>query len=111
MLDFKVSVAAAIGSTKVSIHRNLGGLLQPGMVFSALGRLHMITALASADTGGPATLVATIRPKLRVAWPVGTVLEFGTPVGLMRLASDDTGALELEMARRGTLALDLVEAL
>ncbi|WP_070998809.1 hypothetical protein [Methylobacterium sp. C1] len=115
-LDFKVAAAAATNATELTIQRNRGGVLEHGMMLSIGGRLHTIVDLPNgelADPGsqGPAgTVTIVIRPWLRVDVDAGTPVEFGTPNGLMRLASDDTGAMEQQLSRFSTVAIDLVEA-
>lgn len=115
-LDFRLSGAAAMNATTIAIRRNRGGVLEPGMIFSIGNRLHMIVdlpngELAAPGVQGPAgTINVTIRPWLRADYDDGTAIEFGTPQGIMRLASDDTGAMELQLSRYGTVAVDLVEA-
>lgn len=116
-LDFRVSGAAALNATALTIQRVRGGLLLPGMKFSIADRMHVITALTTLDPADPATGLAVpgtigiqFRPWLRAAAPAGGLIEFGTPRCVMRLASDDTGALELQLSRYGSVTLDLVEA-
>jgi hypothetical protein len=115
-LDFRLSGAAGISTTSIVIQRNKGGVLEPGMTFSLGARLYTIVALpngelAAAGQQGPAGVIAaTIRPLLRAPYPDGTVIEFGAPIGIMRLASDDTGAMELQLSRYGTVTVELVEA-
>ncbi len=55
-------------------------------------------------------MTATIRPWLRTDYADGAAIEFGRPLGVMRLASDDTGSLELQLSRYGTVTLEFVEA-
>ena len=115
-LDLRLCGVSGINATSITIQRNRGGVLEPGMVFSISGRLHVIVdlpngELASPGVQGPAgTIAATIRPWLRSDYADGTPLEFGRPIGLMRLATDDTGAMEQQLSRLSTVALDLVEA-
>lgn len=115
-LDFRLSGAAQMNATSITIQRNRGGVLELGMIFSIGNRLHMIVdlpsgELASPGVQGPAGAVSvTIRPWLRADYADGTVIEFGRPIGTMRLATDDTGAMEQQLSRFSTVALDLVEA-
>ncbi|MBW4980733.1 hypothetical protein KZZ05_20880, partial [Marinobacter adhaerens] len=98
-LDFKVAAAAAMNAVELTIQRNRGGVLEHGMMLSIGGKLHTIVDLPNgelADPGsqGPAgTVTIVIRPWLRMDVGAGTPVEFGSPNGLMRLASDDTGAM------------------
>jgi len=115
-LAFRLSGAAALNATTIAIRRDRGGVLEPGMVFSLGGRLHTIVDL-SGETGSPGgqgpkgTIVtATIRPWLRADYGDGTAIEFGQPLGTMRLAADDTGAMEQQLSQFSTVTLDLIEA-
>lgn len=116
ILEFRLSGAAAMSSPTITILRTKGGVLEPGMVFSIGGRLHVITDL-DGETGTPGQqgaveteITATIRPLLRADYADGAAIEFGRPLGVMRLASDDTGSLELQLSRYGTVTLEFVEA-
>lgn len=115
-LDFRLSGGAAINATAATIQRNRGGLLAPGMFFSVGERLHMVTALTTPDPTGDGGLAAPgaiglqFRPWTRADYVAGTAVEFGRPACLMRLASDETGSMELALSRFATVTLDLVEA-
>lgn len=50
-----------------------------------------------------------IRPRLRVEAPDGAAVEWCRARAPMRLAADDSGEFELQLARVGTATLDLVE--
>lgn len=114
-LDFRLSGAAAMNATALTVQRNRGGLLAPGMFFSVGERLHMVTALTTPDPTGdgglaaPGALGLQFRPWLRANYAAGTPVEFGRPTCLMRLASDDTGAMELALSKFATVTVDLVE--
>lgn len=115
-LDFRLAGDAAANAAGLVLRREKGGVLEPGMVFSIADRLHVLVDL-DGETGTPgrqgsagARIAATIRPWLRRAHADGTPVEFARPRGTMRLASDETGALDLQMSRFGTVTLDLVEA-
>ncbi|EIZ83697.1 hypothetical protein WYO_3710 [Methylobacterium sp. GXF4] len=115
-LDFRLAIDASMNGTTLTIQRNKGGVLEVGMLFSIGGRLHILTDLPAGDPGtlglqGPAgTIGIGFRPWLRADYTADTPMEFGAPVGLMRLASDDTGSAELQLSRHGTVTLDLIEA-
>lgn len=115
-LDFSLQGAHSMNAVLASIQRVRGGFLEPGMWFSVGNRLHMLTRLTTADPAGsdgeaaPGVIGVELRPWLRADYDGATAVEFGTPRGLMRLASDDTGALELQLSRSGVVTLDLVEA-
>ncbi|MFC6746041.1 hypothetical protein ACFQFG_15800 [Methylobacterium persicinum] len=115
-LDFQIAVPAPINTATLTIQRNRGGLLQPGMMCSIAGRLHLITSLLTGDPGAdvgdakPGQIDIEVRPWTRADYPAATPVEFGRPVCRMRLASDDTGALHLQLSRAGSVSLDLIEA-
>jgi hypothetical protein len=115
-LDFRAAGAIAMNATALTVKRNRGGLLAPGMFFEIASRLHMITALTTADPTGDGGLAAPgnigiqFRPWTRADYPANTAIELGHPRCTMRLASDDTGAMELQLSRYGSVTLDLVEA-
>lgn len=108
-LGFVLAADAPANAVRIAVGRTAGGLLRPGHVLGLGGRLHVIVGQDEPDTG-QAVQTLTIRPWLRADHAAGTGVEFGTPTGTMRLAGDDTGALELQLARYGTATLDLVEA-
>ncbi len=116
-LAFSLSQLAELNDTAIIIQRDRGGFLAPGMLFSINGRMHLIADLTTGDPADPSSGLAaagkigvTIRPWLRGGYVAGTGLEFGTPICVMRLATDDTGAMELQLSRYGTVTLDFVEA-
>lgn len=115
-LDFRLSSPAGMNATEITVQRNRGGLLSPGMFFSIGDRLHMVTELNTDDPTGdtgfavPGAIKLQIRPWLRADYAAGTPVEFGRPKGLMRLASDDTGAMDLALSRFGTVTVELTEA-
>lgn len=114
-IDFILGADAPLNATALNLTRQAGGHVTPGHVLSIGHRLHTVVDLLSPDpthpTAGsaiPGDLVIGIRPWTRDAHAAGTPVKFGRPTGRMRLASDDTGALQL--SRFGTVSLDLVEA-
>ncbi|MHC2087214.1 hypothetical protein [Methylobacterium sp. CM6244] len=115
-LDFRLALAAPLNATTLTIQRNRGGFLIPGMMFSIAGRLHIIIALASPDPAGagglpaPGNISVVVRPWLRADHAAGAVLEFARPLCTMQRASDDDAEIELQLSRFGTVSLDLVEA-
>ncbi|KNY21601.1 hypothetical protein AKJ13_15215 [Methylobacterium sp. ARG-1] len=117
VMDFSLAVPAAMNDTVTTVRRNAGNYLAAGMIFSIGGRLHVITAITGADPGSPGSGLAVpggidieIRPWFRADYAAGTPIYFATPVGVMRLASDDTASLELQLSRYGTVTVELVEA-
>ncbi len=114
-LDFRVISPAALNATSMDVQRNRGGALAPGMIFSINGRLHVITSLdGETATPGqiaqPGAMTVNFRPWLRAPATQDDAIEFGAPFGPMRLASDDTGAMELQLSRTGSVSVELVEA-
>jgi hypothetical protein len=115
-LDFKAFGDSLISSTQLQIARYKGGVLEPGMLFTVAGRLYTIVGLTG-ETGIPGrqgapntTIMLSIRPWLRQVITDGTPVEFGAPICVMRLASDDTAGLDLQFSRSGTATIELVEA-
>lgn len=103
-----LNASAAAQATTVIINRSTGSVLLDGMYFSTpSGRLHIITVVEGFAGN---IFTCTIRPPLRAALSAGTVLNMVTPVCEMRLASDDTGELELQMLKQGQATLEFVEA-
>lgn len=115
-LDFKLADPVSMNATVLTMRRYRGGFLAPGMMFSMLGRLHIITALTTADpvaengAAGGGEIGIAFRPWLRASYPRSTPIEFARPVCEMRRASDDDGEIELQLSRMGTVTLDFVEA-
>jgi len=116
-LAFVLAEAGPTNATTLRLRRVRGGTVRPGMILSIAGRLHVVTALGADTSPDPATglpgigeLTIAIRLWLRADHPVGTHVTFARPLGTMRLAGDETGAMNLDLARHGTVALDLVEA-
>lgn len=116
VLDFSVVGGAAMNAISMVIQRKQGGIIEPGMMFSIGNRLHIVTGLPSGELAAPGlpgpagNIPIQFRPWLRSDYGDGTPIEFGRPLATMRLASDDTGAMELQLSRTGVVALDLVEA-
>lgn len=116
VLNFTVSGGAPMNATTMNVRRVQGGVIEPGMMFSIGNRLHIVTALPNGELTAPGlpgpagVLPIQFRPWLRADYLDGTPIEFGRPLATMRLATDDTGAMELQLSRTGVVALDLVEA-
>lgn len=109
--SFELDADAALNGTALSVRRISGGVLAVGHLFSIANGLHVVVGLDAPDSGAVGSVVGLqIRPWLRDDYPAGTRLNFARPAATMRLASDDTGALELELSRFGRPVLDLVEA-
>jgi hypothetical protein len=85
-----------------------GSILKPGMMFSTPSYdLHIITNVLDQDVDD---WEIAIEPPLRTGLSGDTPLEFDNPVCEMRLASDDSGALNLELNRFAKPTLSFVEA-
>lgn len=80
---------------------------EPGMYFSIGNRLYLIGTVGYA--GIIRTYTATFVPALRADADVETVVEFSRPRCLMKLTSDDTGKMDLDMLRFATIQLNFVE--
>jgi hypothetical protein len=116
-LDFTLAQPAAMNATSLMIQRNRGGFLARGQYLQIGERLHIITAVTTADPADPlsgqavaGTVGVQIRPWLRAAYPVGTPLNFTNPQCLMRFADADQGAVEMTTSPLSDLSLDLIEA-
>ena len=103
-----VTTAALIGATSLAIRVTDSRLvLKPGMYFSIGNQLYLI----GTASGSFPYWTMTFRPKLRVAAPLGTSINFSNPKCLMKLTSDISGDLNLNMLRFSDLSLDFVEAI
>jgi hypothetical protein len=117
-LQFALAAPATMNATALSIQRTKGGALKRGQYLSIGQRLHIITALTTADPTDSAsglaiagTIGVTVRPWLRLDYPTGTAVEFAKPVGLMRLTPDSAAMVERTTSPLSDLSLDLVEYL
>jgi hypothetical protein len=101
----------AVGSvSKTTVLIDLPGYvkIEEGQRFSTPdARLYEIKDIVQQLNG---TITVNIRPPLRATYAAGTVLEFERPVCLMRLKSDQSGAIDLAFMRYGTPTLELVES-
>lgn len=116
-LVFSLADAAPRNAPLMTVQRDKGGVLEVGMLMQFGDyRMHVITGLPGGELavpgkqGPPGRVLVEIRPWLRADYAAGTRIEFGTPHCAMRLASDDTAAMELQLSKYGTVTLDLVEA-
>lgn len=115
-LDFRVQATVGLNGIALTAQRVRGGVLERGMFFSVLNRLHMVTALPNGELatpgqfGPPGNIPLQFRPWTLQSYPAGTAIEFGRPRTPMMLTTDDTGALELQLARTGVATVDLVQA-
>ena len=116
--DFVLGADAALNATTLTVTRRAGGHLIPGQFLSIGNQLRTIVDLLSDDPteagsglATPGNIDLAIRPWIKTAFAAGTPVEFGRPVGRMRLASDDTGALSLQLSHTGAVTFDLVEAI
>lgn len=110
-IDALVAAVLAKGvarnGTSATIRMVRGGVVEAGLYFGLDDRLHIVTA--AEETIGADTEI-TFRPWSRDRVVTGAPVNFVTPKCRMRLANDDTGALELQLARFGTITIELVEA-
>lgn len=99
---------AAAGATTVRI--DLGSTIlpvQPGSYIGLGGYLHIVVGVTPRPADEAADL--DIRPRLRTALAAGAAVEWCHPRLPMRLAADDSGWFDLQLARYGTASLDLIE--
>ncbi len=115
VLSFKLGAAALMNATSVVVQRVKGGYIKPGQYFSIGNRLHIITDLLSVDPldsaglPAPGSVTVSIRPWLRLDYPVNTVLEFAKPVGLMQLTKESANMLERTTSPLAELPLSIKE--
>jgi hypothetical protein len=82
-----------------------------GIYFSArVGDLYTFHWISRLVSTGANTATLTIRPRLRIALPGATSLEFDDPRCLMRPATDDEGELMLQAPSQSRPSLTFVEA-
>lgn len=81
-----------------------------GQHFMIGQRLYVIVSCLPNGSGLPGLYDIFFRPGLRDAVSLGDVVDFSDPRCLMRLATDDTGAIDLESLRFASVSLDFVEA-
>ena len=98
-----VTANVARRATTLPISVTQGSAVRAGQYLSIGVNLYAITAVLSSS-------LVTIRPGLRMPVPAGTAINFEAPACEMRLASDDVGQLDLQLARWGFVDLDFVEA-
>lgn len=102
-----LAALAEAGDTAIRIFN--GSTMLPVLEGSFLGiggHLHVVVGV---DPQPAEETVLDIRPKLRADAPLGAPVEWCRARAPMRLAADDSGAFELQLARTGTATLDLVE--
>ena len=110
-MDFRLAADAALNATALTIQRHVGGSIASGMILSfGDGVMHLIVPPFAGDTGAADPIAVSVRPWLRAAYPAGTAVEFGTPTCRMKLATDDTAAMELQLSQFATVQVDLVQA-
>lgn len=104
-----LAASASIRATRITVNAAAPWMTpRPGQYFGIGARLYMVTRAYRATTADPWTL--DFRPPLRAAAAAGERVITDRPVCTMRLASDDTGALDLEFSRWGRATLEMVEA-
>jgi len=101
---------AALRATRITLTAAPGWTVpRPGQYFGIGARLYIATGSYRATESDPWTV--DFRPPLREAATAGARVITDRPVCTMRLASDETGQLELQLRRYGAVTLDLVEAI
>jgi hypothetical protein len=100
---------APLNATQIALTIPAGLTPLPGMRFSPPdNRLHQIDDVLGLESG--ATWIVRIGPWLRAAYPAGTIMDFDFPRCRMRMASDDTGQLNLSMNKFGSPSIEFDEA-
>lgn len=108
VLDFTLAADAAAQATTIVIHRNVGGILKRGYMFSIGERLYRIVAPPT-DAGGVADVTVQIRPWLRAGASSGAALNFAAPTGQMQLLDTSQGQIDFTPSPTATVTLDLIE--
>lgn len=80
-----------------------------GQFFSIGEYLYVIATAIPVHDPNDGVYTLAIRPGLRIAANVGDQIDFSRPVCRMRLATDETGELDLDMLRFANVSLDFVE--
>lgn len=103
VIDVVAASDAAFRAVSMTITVNYAGDIESGQNFSIGERLYRVR------TFDPDTNELTFRPPLREAVTIGDQLEFDSPIGRFRLASDAEMDLELAMRRNGSPTVSLIE--
>lgn len=101
-----VAVAAA-GTYEVRIYN--GSTELPILVGSYIGLAGFFYVIVSATPQADNETVLGILPKLRAPVPIGSPIDWCHARAPMRLATDESGAFDLNLSRYGNPTLDLVE--
>lgn len=107
LISAKLHAAALLNATMISVDMVTGSAPEPGHLFSIGTKLHSVLTVAGS---GPYTL--SIWPWLRADTGNNAAVDFATPAGEMRLASDTEGAdalSTLAQLRFGTITLKFDE--
>ncbi|WP_343711913.1 hypothetical protein [Inquilinus sp.] len=102
-----IAAPAAAGSTQITIQN--GSTQLPVLEGSFLGVGGYLYVVVGVTPNPDETTGLDIRPKLRTAVSEDDPVEWCKARAPMRLAADDSGAFEVQLARMGTATLDLVE--
>lgn len=100
------AASAAKGATSFDVTMNISLPPLEGHYLSIGEFLYVVTQFSQV-AGNRYTV--NVRPPLRVAHPSGALVELSNPVCRMRLATDDSGSLQLDMLRFGDVSLAFVE--
>lgn len=104
-----VAANAALRATRITVTAEAPWMVpRPGQYFGIGTRLYMAVRVYRATEESPWTV--DFRPPLRAAVTAGEKVITDRPVCTMRLASDDGGALDLDLGRFGSTTLEFVEA-
>lgn len=101
-----LALSAAINATLITVTCTPAPIA--GMFLGIGGRAHIVTAVELVGTN---TYSLEITPWLRAAYTAGTQITFGRVSCLMRLQSDLSGVMDLDLLRFGRPSLELVEYL
>lgn len=102
-----ITASKPTNATEISLNLLGNRGPRPGNYLSIGDRLYIARHVWQ-NTAGGVTYVS-ISPRLRAPVNTGDAVNLDKPHCLMRLASDDTGSLMLEMRRYGQTSLDFVE--
>ncbi len=101
-----LTAPANVGDTAISLELGRTTAFGEGNYIGLAGYLYLVVGVTDLGRG---VYEAAVRPKLRVGAGASAQIEVMKPQCPMRLAADDSGAFELQLARTGTATLDLVE--
>lgn len=101
---------APVNATSLFLAMAAGGVPSFGDFISVNQRLHTLISVGPAGGGNGNIHQVGVRPWLIRPGILDQLVELRRPICLMRLASDDTAALELQLSRFGIATVELEEA-